>query len=803
MAAAARASVLPGLEARSYRVSLSTKQELAEWVEHTFGVRLVAESCCTGHCAPLDAFAAAYFADDPVTVWKASRGLGGKTVMLALLGLTEAVTLGAGVTLLGGSGEQSQRILSYMTGQDSNLGDHFWNHPAAPRGLVKREISRRTSLKNGGWIHALMASARSVRGPHPARVRLDECLAGWTSIATDRGIIPLREVRRGDLVWGWNGARLTRGVVRHARYMGTRQTFTVRFDNGSTITGTGNHKILGSDRGVWLRIDQLSVGAEVVGATMQPVRRTAPWPRPQQDRPLPFLLGRGKAPRQATAPALQLWSGDQSRVQGLSSLLSQEACGGQGTLHELWQAAEAARHPALSTVLFELSKQGRHDAEDGGGEGDGSQDPRARLSGRTADGGVAQPDGNGIRTFRADGALDPRLCTARPAGRDRSSWFLLARQAERDSSGWTQARYVGTTGLDGAVCTHGPDAQVVRVVGIDTGPAIPVYDLTVPTLHSFVAGGVVVHNCDEMTREIYNASTGQAMGHDDPVTGRRIAAQLVASSTWHNPEGTMTYILEQARLKGWPLFEWCWRETLTGWLDEETVAEKRAQVPAAVFRVEHDLQEPSPERRAIPDEAMRSAFRPHLGRIEIGDAVEGEVVLEEAEKGGLYATGTDWAKDVDWTWILTYRADRHPAELVAFERTGRLPWPIMVEKLNDRVGRYQGQSSHDATGLGKVVTDYLTVQSEPFDFVGKQRTDLISGYLLALEHEKIVNPVIDLMVTEHRFADNEALFTAAKHLPDTIAAAALGWRAVQRARGADIGAAREAHRRARRRMREE
>lgn len=478
MAACAPAS----RSARSYRVNLSDKHELAEWVEHTFGVRLVEGSCCAGHASPLDAFAAAYFAENPVVVWKASRGLGGKTVMLALLGLTKAVTLGTGVTLLGGSGEQSQRVMGYMTGTDSNLSDQFWNHPTAPRQLIRKEITRRTSLRNGGWIHALMASTRSVRGAHPSTVLLDEI--------------------------------------------------------------------------------------------------------------------------------------------------------------------------------------------------------------------------------------------------------------------------------------------------------------------------------DEMTREIYHASTGQAMGQVDKVAGNRIAAQMVLSSTWHKAEGTMTYVLEQARLKRWPVFSWCYKETLLGWLDEETVEEKRAQVPTAVFHVEHDLNEPSPERRSIPTEAMHKAFRPHLGQIEVGDA-DGEIVLEEPEKGALYATGTDWAKDVDWTWIFTYRADRHPAELVAFERTGRLPWPLMVEKLNARVEKYPGQSSHDATGLGKVVTDYLTVASEPFDFVGKQRTDLISGYLLALEHGKIVHPVIDLMESEHKFADNEALFSPTKHLPDTIAAAALGWRAVERARGSDVKAATKAHRRARRRRGEE
>ena len=71
-----------------------------------------------------------------------------------------------------------------------------------------------------------------------------------------------------------------------------------------------------------------------------------------------------------------------------------------------------------------------------------------------------------------------------------------------------------------------------------------------------------------------------------------------------------------------------------------------------------------------------------------------------------------------------------------------------------------------------------------------------------MEHGKIVNPMLNLMVAEHKFADNAALFSQAKHLPDTIAAGALAWRAAVRARGADIGGATKARERARRRLRE-
>ncbi len=163
-----------GVGDSTYRVEIMTVEELRAYVGETWGIWIPDQRCCEDHQTPMEAFACSYFGEDPVVIWHASRGLGGKTVLLALLSLTEATTLGAGVTLLGGSGEQSMRVIEYMQGLDPNLQDAFWNAPNAPRELLRRQVGRRTTLRNGGQVTALMASTRSVRGPHPQRVRLDE-----------------------------------------------------------------------------------------------------------------------------------------------------------------------------------------------------------------------------------------------------------------------------------------------------------------------------------------------------------------------------------------------------------------------------------------------------------------------------------------------------------------------------------------------------------------------------------------------------------------------------------------------------
>ena len=82
-------------------------EALHAWVTDHLGVRIPRLACCPEHRAPFDAFADAYFARSPIAVWVASRGFGGKSLLLATLALTEATTLGAEVRVLGGSADQS------------------------------------------------------------------------------------------------------------------------------------------------------------------------------------------------------------------------------------------------------------------------------------------------------------------------------------------------------------------------------------------------------------------------------------------------------------------------------------------------------------------------------------------------------------------------------------------------------------------------------------------------------------------------------------------------------------------------
>jgi hypothetical protein len=93
----------------------------------------------------------------------------GKTQLLAVLAYLESVFKeNCGTTILGGSMDQSQRAINYLR--------QLWQKEGSPiEMLIGRMVAGHGyRLTNGSWVQALAASQKSVRGPHPQRLRLDE-----------------------------------------------------------------------------------------------------------------------------------------------------------------------------------------------------------------------------------------------------------------------------------------------------------------------------------------------------------------------------------------------------------------------------------------------------------------------------------------------------------------------------------------------------------------------------------------------------------------------------------------------------
>lgn len=140
-----------------------------------FGVTVPRTPVCPDHVPPFRAFADAYFGRnslDPTSsiqslaLWHGSRGLSGKSFMLSLLAIVNAENHGADVNLLGGSLAQSLNIHEHV----GNMLDY----EEAPAEMIEERTNTRIAYSNGAKIRPLTASQKTVRGPHPPRLLLDE-----------------------------------------------------------------------------------------------------------------------------------------------------------------------------------------------------------------------------------------------------------------------------------------------------------------------------------------------------------------------------------------------------------------------------------------------------------------------------------------------------------------------------------------------------------------------------------------------------------------------------------------------------
>jgi hypothetical protein len=149
--------------------------ELWRLVKFLWNVEIPHKKVCENHSAPFTAFSEAFFRKKPISAWIGSRGFSGKSLLLAVLGLTEQVVLGASVLIAGGSGEQAERVHAYVTGKDPVVDNMFWNAPYAPRWMQTGDpLKRESRTINGGLLKTITASQRSVRGNHQPRLRIDE-----------------------------------------------------------------------------------------------------------------------------------------------------------------------------------------------------------------------------------------------------------------------------------------------------------------------------------------------------------------------------------------------------------------------------------------------------------------------------------------------------------------------------------------------------------------------------------------------------------------------------------------------------
>lgn len=155
-----------------YRTSgFTDPDELLDFVEAFWGLKIPKVSVCPEHTPPAKYILDSFFGMAQHSVCWANRG-GGKTLLGALSTWLDTVFKDNCATkILGGSLEQSKKMYQHLTGE----GDGWGLVTEEFRFLLRGEmLAAQTVLINQSNIQILTASSKSVRGPHPQVLRLDE-----------------------------------------------------------------------------------------------------------------------------------------------------------------------------------------------------------------------------------------------------------------------------------------------------------------------------------------------------------------------------------------------------------------------------------------------------------------------------------------------------------------------------------------------------------------------------------------------------------------------------------------------------
>jgi len=296
---------------------------------------------------------------------------------------------------------------------------------------------------------------------------------------------------------------------------------------------------------------------------------------------------------------------------------------------------------------------------------------------------------------------------------------------------------------------------------------------------------LLLDEIDEMDQAIFDAAKGQPMPQQN-WRGEIVRPQTAMSSTWQYPDKTFAHEYQRFQEEGLPIFTWCYRDTsnpIDGWLDQETIDQKKREIPTEMWRVEYDLGEPSIGNRAIDSQAVEEMFS--LPTDTIHESVQKErqeYRFENPNSSAEYVISADWAQAQDWTVITVTDVSFFPVRVVHWLRMRRHPYPVMIGHFNRLMKEYNAEGIHDATGLGAVVADYVDRRARGFLMTGAQRDNMLSEYISAVENGKWRAPRIPVFYKSHLYASVEMIYARGKefHLPDEICSMALGWRLVSK-----------------------
>jgi hypothetical protein len=149
----------------------TTRQDLERWIFAFTGIRVPSQAVCQGHSAPLDMFARQVFERPALALWHGPRGSGKSFLSAVDTHIASRFNPHHETRILGGSLAQSEQINQAL--REAVLQGR------GPRGesdahSIARLLKNQVQYRNGSVVSILAASAKSVRGPHVASLKLDE-----------------------------------------------------------------------------------------------------------------------------------------------------------------------------------------------------------------------------------------------------------------------------------------------------------------------------------------------------------------------------------------------------------------------------------------------------------------------------------------------------------------------------------------------------------------------------------------------------------------------------------------------------
>lgn len=294
---------------------------------------------------------------------------------------------------------------------------------------------------------------------------------------------------------------------------------------------------------------------------------------------------------------------------------------------------------------------------------------------------------------------------------------------------------------------------------------------------------LLLDEIDEMDQKILEASYGQPMPQVNWL-GAEIPAATLMVSTWQRADGPMSVETKRMNEAGLPVVSYCYKENLKdngGWLDPAFVEQKKLEIPKEMWRIEYELGEPSIGNRAIDTDAVERMFDTDPPIPLKHTSNHREYVILKPHYDRDYVIAADWAKSQDWTVIVVFDVTEQPIRMAYFLKVQRMPYPFMVGLFNQLQKTYNAQGIHDATGLGSVVADLIDEKVRNFMMAGRQRDDMLSDFIAAVENDQIRAPNISELHSIVKYASVEDLFSRSKeyHLPDEICAMGLAWHLVR------------------------